>query len=312
MKKLRLEVAEILIMNFLSPMVLKKYLTCNYLRLYLSKNIWGDHVKLYDVDYRAMSKEDIEIYSKILENEKRKKDGKTLIGRVNKYSEYPKSARHYISLFPNNLLDIVELANTEELKIKSSEFLKLLSQDKITEQIILNHIRDTKSYFIIGSILEENYNFGHHDTFVFPEFMLGTSWKVDYLIIGRSSGGYEFVFVELEDPKKNITIKCGELGGSFRKGIKQVHDWECWLDSNFTSLKEQFTKDKHPNQLLPECFINYDKSRIHYVVVAGRREDFDENTYRIKRRHKDNEKLCILHYDNLYDSALNIIGKATY
>ncbi|KIE44971.1 hypothetical protein U732_256 [Clostridium argentinense CDC 2741] len=228
------------------------------------------------------------------------------------YHQYLKAARHYISLFPNNLLDIVELEDEQNLRQKLIGFQGVLDSEDTSELDILRYIMDHQAYFIIGSILKSNYSFGHHDTFLFPEFMLGTSFKADYLVVGKSSGGYEFVFVEFENPTKNITISDGELGSTFRKGLKQVHDWERWLQSNFMNLKEVFNKYKNSNQSLPECFLTYDSTRIHYVVVAGRREDFNENTYRIKRRHRDTEKITILHYDNLCDSANSVIGKVTY
>ena len=63
---------------------------------------------------------------------------------------------------------------------------------------------------------------------------------------------------------------------------------------------------------LPNEFLILDKSRIHYAVVAGRRCDFNEKTYKIKRDYKIEQNITLLYYDNLYDSAKYVIGKATY
>lgn len=62
-------------------------------------------------------------------------------------------------------------------------------------------------------MLKGNYNFGHHDAYIIPEFMLGNSYKVDYLLIGKSSRGYEFVFIELEKPywKRLAMVNWGML-----------------------------------------------------------------------------------------------------
>lgn len=38
----------------------------------------------------------------------------------------------------------------------------------------------------------------------------------DYLIIGKGSGGYEFVFVELKGIHEKVTLKDGSLGYSFK------------------------------------------------------------------------------------------------
>lgn len=73
-----------------------------------------------------------------------------------------------------------------------------------------------------------------------------------------------------------------------------------------------FEKYKHPNMMLPKEFFKLDMSRYHYIVVAGRRKDFNEKTYRLARLSKLENKIELLHYDNLYDSASGVLGRATY
>ena len=176
----------------------------------------------------------------------------------------------------------------------------------------MRFIKNNKAYFIIASILKGNNNFGHHDAFIIPEFMLGNSYKVDYLLIGKNSGGYEFIFVELEKPYGNITIGDGELGDVFRKGLKQIDDWEQWLEANYMSLYETYCRYKHPDVILGDEFRNYDRTRMHFAVVAGRRADFTDKTYRLKRKMKEEQKITLFHYDNLYGSTRNIIGCTAY
>jgi len=48
------------------------------------------------------------------------------------------------------------------------------------------------------------------------------------------------------------------------------------------------------------------------VVVAGRRSDFSEKTYILKREYKKEKDIDVLHYDNLVDFSNNLIGKITY
>ena len=40
---------------------------------------------------------------------------------------------------------------------------------------------------------------------------LGDEYRTDYVLIGKASGGYEFVFVEFEKLDGRITIKDGHL-----------------------------------------------------------------------------------------------------
>ncbi|MGR5907333.1 Shedu anti-phage system protein SduA domain-containing protein [Bacillus paranthracis] len=157
-----------------------------------------------------------------------------------------------------------------------------------------------------------NYDFGHHNAFIFPEFQLGNSYQVDFLLVGKSSSGYHFIFVELEDPYKQITLKDGELGSAFIKGMRQTRDWKYWLEQDFQSLSTVFSKYKHPQMTLPTEFFKYDSSRIHYIVVAGKRENFNEKTYRLSRMSKLQDNTALLHYNNLYDKAIDLMNRATY
>lgn len=71
-------------------------------------------------------------------------------------------------------------------------------------------------------------------------------------------------------------------------------------------------KMKNKELDLPEEFSVLDLSRFHYVVVAGRRTDFNDKTYMIRRERKRADDIDIIHYDNLYDFSNSIIGNSTY
>lgn len=263
---------------------------------------------LYKRDYFTLTTDEKAEWESLKQKEIDRKSGLSI--RKSSFLDYPKAVRHNLSLFPNNYLDIMELGDTKRLEGLIEGFGQILDSEAITERDILNYIKQNEAYIIIGSILKSYYQtFGHHDAFVFPEFQLGNSFVADYLIAGKGSGGFEFVLVEFEALYGKITLANGELGEAFRKGLNQIGDWDSWIDSNYISLKETFDKFKKPNDTLPEEFTHLDKSRIHYVVVAGRRKDFNKKTYTIRRKDKDKK---ILHYDNLLDSLKNMIGKATY
>lgn len=266
----------------------------------------------YKRDYLTLTEEEKKEYERIKAKEKMDEDGKPLfLGRRNLFREYPKAARHYESLFPNYYLDAVELKDEKYLNDKIKEFENLLDNNS-NEQEILKFIKTNESYYIIASILMENYRFGHHEAYIMPEFKLGTSYRVDYLLVGKSSGGYEFVFVELEHPNKKSTKKNGWLSEVFRKGIEQTKEWEIWLEQNYSNLREWFGRNIKNNDKLPNEFIGYDPSRFHYAVVAGRQNDFDDTTYRLRRDYIKEKRTLLLHYDNLVNYSKEIIGKQTY
>lgn len=268
---------------------------------------------LYDRDYLlGLTDEERKQYKEVTGREfgTKKISG---FGSVNNPSSYPKAARMCKSLFPNNYLDFVELKDEQRLSEANAEFLTFIDNKECNERKILNFIRDKKYYHIIGSVIRGlSLRFGHHGAYLFPEFQFGSSYKADYLLVGKSSGGYEFVLIELENPYGQITLQDGNLGAEFRDGISQLDEWKRWLMSNYSSFNENFRKCKNKEKDLPEEFFTLDTSRFHYVVIAGRREDFTELTYTIKRERKKADDIEILHYDNLYDFANLLIGEVTY
>lgn len=270
-------------------------------------------MKLNERDYKSITDEENSLWEALKEQEKVVINGKISIIKKSFYSSYPVAVRHFTSLFPNNHLDGYELKNeSETLKSKLHDFELLLENVQITERQILNFIKDENAHFIIGAILKSNYRFGHHASFIFPEFKLPPNYQVDYLIVGKNSDGYHFVFVELENPYGQITLKDGSYGEPIRKGIKQIDDWEIWLEENFSHLRLVFDQALNNTEKLPKEFTVFDKTRMHYVVVAGRRTDYNERTYRLQRKNLEERKLQVFHYDNIIDFATEIIGSSSY
>lgn len=270
-------------------------------------------MRLYKNDYTTIPDEDRKLWEELQEKEIVYLDGKPTAIKKSLYRDYPKSVRNFCSLFPNNFIDAVDLIRSSAfLKETLTQFETFLNNPNITERGILNFIRDNEAYFIIGSLLKNNYTFGHHALFIFPEFKMPPNYQVDYLLVGRNSDGYHFVFVELENPYGDITLKDGTYGTTIRKGVKQIEDWDIWIEQNFSNLELVFEGLKNKNEVLPKEFRDLDKTRVHYIVVAGRRKDYSDRTYRQRRNNLEQRKLLVVHYDNLIDYANEIIGKSTF
>lgn len=210
----------------------------------------------------------------------------------------PKSAYNYKSLFPNNYLRSGYDMSYLTLKKCLRDLAILLESSNCNEREILNFINDNEYYFVLDALFDY-YDFGHHDAYLFKEFALPPNYQVDYLLVGKNSSGYQFVFIEFEHPNNEITLSDGSLGRAYRKGLKQLEDWEEWIDANFHNLKNVFKKYQSSSKLLPLEFYEYDKTRVHYMLIAGQRKHFNEKTYRLKRKGINNFK--ILHYNNLLD-----------
>lgn len=163
-------------------------------------------------------------------------------GKINYFIEMPKAYRHKLSLFPNFYMDPVDLKNKQKIENEAEDYLNKLNEGP-TEQDLQALIKKNQYYDVIASIVTGlRMNFGHHDLYLFPEFPLGTSYVADYLLVGSGSGGYEFVFVELESPSKKATIKNGNLGDSFRKGIDQIIDWKIEIEGDYSLIRNELKK----------------------------------------------------------------------
>lgn len=215
-----------------------------------------------------------------------------------------------MSLFPNNYLDIMQLKEEEELRCQCDGFEELLNKRGITELDIKRYIQDNGYYHIPAAIFE-GYSFGHHEAVLFKEFQLGTTYQVDYLLAGKASGGWQFIFVEFENPYGAVTLKDGNLGEVIRMGLNQIDDWKTYIEAHYATIQEEF--EKHTQNMLPKEFLRYDATRMHFVVVAGRRNHYDNEITRMHQRRIERERnIRLIHYDNLLDSARRLIGAQTY
>ena len=78
-----------------------------------------------------------------------------------------------------------------------------------------------------------DYNLGDKETYLFSEQKLGNDYVIDYMLIGKESGGYSLILVEFETPNTEYLISTANMESeSVRRGLTQLQDWKRWIDSN--------------------------------------------------------------------------------
>lgn len=261
-------------------------------------------MRLYKRDFTKLTESEKTALDKFNQHEQLMKT------KIMAFPKAPKAVWRYTDLFPNHYLDTAPLKQPDKVKKWNKGLKKIIDSKTATERKILNYIKKERAYHIIASLLR-NFHFGHHGAYLFPELQLAPNFIVDYVIVGKSSMGYEFVFVEIESPIGNITTKDGSYGQVIRNGLKQIEDWDQWLEANFQTMRLVFDKYKGPQATLPSEFLAYDKTRVHYVVIAGRREHFNDKTNRLQRKGRTSNT-HLLHYDNLLDFSESSVGGTTY
>jgi hypothetical protein len=274
---------------------------------------------LYSRDYSKLTDAESVEYQEIKRKEGPNENSQAPNSRFRRsyFFEYPKAARHFISLFPNNYLDQADLSQQQDaLRIQAEKYNTLLNVPNLQELEVKAWIKENEAYHIVGSILKD-YNFGHHGAYLFTEFPIGTSYKADYLIVGQNSDGYHHIFCEFESVSRSkqsetIVKKDGNFGSIILKGLAQIDLWKNFLQSNFNVLENDFLKYKNPKDELPIEFRKFKQWQINYVVVAGRRNDYTERSRELRTQYKSERNIQILHYDNLYSNIQECIGRSTY
>ena len=268
---------------------------------------------IYNRDYNKITPEETAQYEAAIQRGIVKKVGELVIRNDSIY-DYPKAARHNISLFPGHYLDPADLRDcVDDFSVDIDELAALIDDKDKSERNILKFIKEKKAYFIIGSIAKKAYSFGHHDLYLFPEFELNASYKPDYVLVGGNSDGYHFIFIELENPYGRISKADGDFGEVLVKGIHQVELWRQFIESQWASLSKIFQKAlKEGDPSLPNEFYQYDATRIHFAVIALRRANFASEFARRKRRNFLEQRIRVMHYDNLLDQARLVLGEITY
>lgn len=98
-------------------------------------------MRIYNRDYTKLTEDEVNEWEVLRQKEVVKSSGK-LNFRKSMFRKYPKAVRHYLSLFPNNYLDIEDLKDEDMLKALISNFCDFLDNDNIIERDIAKFIKD--------------------------------------------------------------------------------------------------------------------------------------------------------------------------
>lgn len=199
---------------------------------------------------------------------------------------------------PENFMELsLEFCRQTDFR-REAQLLKAELDRTTKENDIQSYIKNNEKWFIPLSILK-GYDFGHHFACVVPEYSLGDEYRVDYLLIGKNSIGYQFVFVEFEDVNVDYKNKTSNSEtGKVRKGLTQIRDWKRWIDQNKSYFEDR--------EGIAEFGRNIPSWAFHYCLVVSRREKMDDiaNKLRGEMQHEFAGSLKIISYDRVVDNVL--------
>lgn len=210
---------------------------------------------------------------------------------------------HKRSLFPNNFLYLKEYKDND-FESEAEAFSNVIYTAK-NELEIQRYIKQNRKWFIPGSIFLD-YNFGHHDAYLFPEQQLGNKYAADYMLLGKNSDGYNIVLVEFEKANTEYLLTTSNVESeSVRKGLTQIQDWKRWIERNL----DFFLRDIE----LSQKGIDVPVYRIYYYLVVSRR-DFMTPTALDVRSQSMYEKINtkIVTFDRSVDNVIKLSKHVTW
>lgn len=161
-------------------------------------------------------------------------------------------------------------------------------------------VDDAKSEHDIQSFLNDNpvlliqHLGGGHGRWVIPKKRLGAEYETDFIIGEKSSLGYEWMAVELENPHASVFTKKGDFTAELNHAIRQITDWRVWLRDNVSYAD----KPRTDNGL---GLLNVDPE-LPGLILIGRRDEHRDRPEK-RRNLKSRMGIEIHSYDWLIDRA---------
>lgn len=220
--------------------------------------------------------------------------------------ELPEKYQYVDSFFPNNFLNDCNLFSKENKKriLNSYYCYKKLLDDSSTKEtdLTFNFLYKEENRLLLMGIIDR-FGEAHHALcrYAFPEFLKGKADFVpDVLLIGHDSNGYHLFFVEFESPYGTIVSNKGKnFGETIRKGINQITDWKRWIPQHYNQISEELDKHAYEWKQKPKELGVYREPFIHYVVVAGRRKDYETSEIKqLIEETKKNDNIHVMNYDS--------------
>jgi len=122
-----------------------------------------------------------------------------------------------------------------------------------------------------------------------PEFRLGADFVADYLILSADSGAWNVIFLELESPGARLFNQRGTPSQQASTGLRQLDDWERWLQQNPFLFRETISKLLEQEGVPAQCSgadihalahteVRDPRTVIHreFILVIGRRQSLSQ------------------------------------
>lgn len=126
------------------------------------------------------------------------------------------------------------------------------------------------------------------DFWCFDRPSLGGELIPDYLLCYRNSRGFNWRYVELENPTKPALIKSGRPSAKLNEALAQISDWRDWLRDNISYAREHLD-------------LKGIDAEAHGIVIIGRRCHIDPK-HALRYRALSTTTVSVMSYDRLIEN----------
>lgn len=145
-------------------------------------------------------------------------------------------------------------------------------------------------------------NHGVHLDLVFRKLSLADDYTTDFFYLSKSSADWNCILIEIEKPQsKYFKDASNKFHPDFQAALEQINSWRAWFSnrSNF----DGFINGTISLLRGPVDWMWHNPCYIKYVLVHGRRNEFEENEIRRRLiRAQERDDFHILSYDSLVES----------
>lgn len=165
---------------------------------------------------------------------------------------------------------VTSLDTIVTLKQIADDFEKLLNEGTREEE--LQVFLKNKSFIL------------HPSAECIPKKKLGEDFVTDFVLVATTTQGPTYILVEIERASHPVLTKDLTLSGSVNHALKQIRDWDVWLEKN-----KAYIQNKLPGFETPT-----------YMVIIGRGHllSDDEKAY-LRSYNRDFKHTTLLTYDDV-------------
>lgn len=128
---------------------------------------------------------------------------------------------------------------------------------------------------------------------IIPKQKLGDDFITDFVLVEIFQQGRIYTLVEIEPAKSSIFNKDNSFTAITQHAIKQIHEWDIWIEDNKAFIQKKLSGFESPK----------------YLVIIGRGNEHNETQKAFLRSHNRNSKISLLTYDDLLVNFKALIEK---